>query len=107
MIKNIVCLIFVVLFCSLIIKNADAAGRYSMPKAPASKQGYTRQAGGNAKQNTTVEYDRGNKRYTQQVKPGQTFYTPKGASNVTTNGRPTTPSSRATTTPQGAIIFGN
>lgn len=82
--------------------NAYSAMRMKM-KMP--KQSYSRQVGGNIKQKSKVEYDRGGKRYSKDVLPGQTKFIPKDAKNIHINGMRIRQGERVTTSPHGASLF--
>lgn len=95
-------LILMVLF-AFVSENAYSAMRMKLPRAP--KQSYTRQVGGNIKQKSKVEYDRGGKRYTKNVNPGQTHFIPKDAKNIHINGMRIRQGERVTVSPRGASLF--
>jgi len=92
-------ILILIIFCSTTVDSYSAA-RFRMPK-----QGYAKQAGGNARQKTRVEYDRGGQHISREVKPGQTNFIPKDARNVRINGLQVKPSTRATISPKGATLF--
>lgn len=82
--------------------DALAAGRFFTPR-----QGYVRQAGGNARQQSRLEYDRGGRRHSQVVRPGSTAHIPPDARNIQVNGLQVAPGSRVTVSPQGSMLLDN
>lgn len=82
--------------------DALAAGRIFAPRP-----GYVRQAGGNARQQSHLEYDRGGRRHSQVVRPGSTAHIPADARNIQVNGLQVAPGSRVTVSPQGSMLLDN
>lgn len=82
--------------------DALAAGRFYAPRP-----GYVRQAGGNARQQSRLEYDRGGRRHSQVVRPGSTAHIPPDARNIQVNGLQVAPGSRVTVSPQGSMLLDN
>lgn len=85
------------------IDTSYSAMRMRLPKAP--RQSYAKQIGGNARQKTKVEYDRGGKKYSKNVNPGQTNFIPRDAKNIQINGMRVRHGERVTTSPHGASLF--
>lgn len=67
------------------------------------QQGYVRQAGGNSRQISTLDYSRGGRMYHFDIRPGATQFIPKDARNVLINGRPATAGQKAVVSPRGEI----
>lgn len=80
--------------------DALAAGRFHAPRP-----GHVRQAGGNARQQSRLEYDRGGRRHSQVVRPGSTAHIPPDARNIQVNGQQVAPGSRVTVSPQGSMLL--
>lgn len=101
MFKKIISFIFVLI---LILSSTSSYAAMRM-KMKMPKQSYSKQIGGNAKQKSKIEYDRGGKRYTKNVLPGQTKFIPKDAKNININGMRIRQGERVTTSPHGASLF--
>lgn len=71
----------------------------------AQRPGYVRQAGGNASQQSRLEYDRGGRHHSQVVRPGSTVHIPADARNIQVNGLQVAPGSRVTVSPQGSMLL--
>lgn len=80
--------------------DALAAGRFFTPRP-----GYVRQAGGNARQQSHLEYDQGGRHHSQVVRPGSTAHIPPDARNIQVNGQQVAPGSRVTVSPQGSMLL--
>lgn len=71
----------------------------------AQRPGHVRQAGGNASQQSRLEYDRGGRHHSQVVRPGSTVQIPPDARNIQVNGQQVAPGSRVTVSPQGSMLL--
>lgn len=78
---------------------------YAGPKFRTPRGGYVHQAGGNKNQRSQLEYDRGGKHYSKNVRSGSSAQIPADARNIRVNGLQVSPGSKVTVSPQGATLL--
>lgn len=91
--------------CTVLALTGLACDALAAGRSVAQRPGHVRQAGGNAHQQSRLEYDRGGRHHSQVVRPGSTVHIPPDARNILVNGQQVAPGSRVTVSPQGSMLL--
>lgn len=99
---GVICLSFILIPFS----HSEGATTLKSRRLMPPKQSYAKQIGGNARQKSRLEYDRGNQHISKNINGGSTSFIPKDARNIRINGIPMNQGGRAVTSPGGATYIG-